>query len=138
MKWSTWQNEDSKYYVPGLTTNQEIKKMIVLILKKFRDKINEPEIKVKWNGGKNTLIVTCSSPMSTPVVYFKNMGGRKLIDTVSVDLVFAWTEELWFEYDRVYDCYPERWQKKPSFLGSKLLDWKNVEMVLKKRLVSLI
>ena len=138
MKWSTWRNEDSKYYVSGLTTNQEIKKMIVLILKKFRDKINEPEIKIKWNGGKNTLIVTCDSPMSTPEVYFKNMGEGKLIDIVSVDLVFVWTEELWFEYDRVYDCHPERWQKKPNFLGSKLLDWKNVEQVLKKRLVSLI
>ena len=137
MKCCTWINDSRKYYIPELTANKEIRKIIILILKKFQAEINDPKIIIKWNNGKNRIEITCDT-FRIPRVYIVNISKGRVVDAVSVDLVFPWAEELCFEYERPWEWTPIKGEKKPKFLTSKLLDWKIVEMVLKERLVALI
>ncbi len=143
MQWIRFDSFDNiKFYIPGLTRNKDLKHLIISIFRGFKDKINNiQEPLLEWNKGKNSIMVQYSSRSIYPKIMIQNNIDDYIIDVVDIRLEFSWTDNLCFEYRRPWIYYvPTRLReiKFPKFLNSKLLDWNQVELSLKKRLIELI
>lgn len=143
MRWIRFDSFDNtKFYIPGLTRNKDLKHLIISIFRGFKDKINSIQNPIlEWNKGKNSIVVQYSSRSICPKIMIQNNINDYIIDVVDIRLEFSWTENLYFEYRRPWIFHtPARLReiKFPRFLNSKLLDWNQVELSLKKRLIELI
>ena len=128
--------DPAKFYVPRLTTNKEIVNLIRIFLKSFKNKINPGELaSIKWNKNRNTLKIYYNNHFYPKIIFKNELKDSISIDSVEVQLEFAWADSLWFEYHR--NIIRQR-TNKPKLINSKLLDWKQVENILKEKLINLL